>query len=222
MQGSLYVVATPIGNMEDITLRALRILKESDAIACEDTRSAKKLCMKYDISVSLVTYHQHSRFPTYDRLLGMLEQGKSVSLITDAGTPGISDPGNELVRKAVDNGHTVIAIPGPSAVTALLSVSGHNVQEFCFKAFPPHKKGRTTFFQSIAESHIPMVYYESPYRFSKNMQLLAELAPGKNIVVGREMTKIFEEIVRGTASEVCDYFSKNPEKVRGEFVVLVV
>lgn len=222
MQGTLYVVATPIGNLEDITLRALRILKEVDAIACEDTRSAKKILGKYDISALLIAYHQHSRTATYDRLLDILIQGKTVAVITDAGTPGISDPGNELVQEAVRGGHNVVSIPGPSAVTALLSISGHDVQEFCFKAFPPHKKGRLTFFRSVASSDISVVYYESPHRFLKNMQILLELAPEKRVVVGRELTKMFEEIVRGTVSEVFTYFVNNPEKVRGEFVVLVV
>ena len=143
-----------------------------------------------------------------------------MALTTDAGTPGISDPGNEVVERVIAAGFRVSPVPGPSALGALLSVAGVNTQEFCFKGFPPHKKGRETFFRAVAESTVPVVYYESPYRVVKNLELLASLAPEKHVIVGRELTKMFEEVVRGGVAEVLEFLQKNPEKVKGEFVVI--
>lgn len=220
--GTLFVVATPIGNMEDITLRALRILNECDAIVCEDTRVARKLLFRHDISKPLLAIPQRSAEEKYRRVLDMLGEGKCVALTTDAGTPGVSDPGNELVEKVIAAGFRVSTIPGPSALTALLSVAGTNTQEFCFKGFPPHKKGRQTFFRAVAEASVPLVYYDSPYRVVKNLELLASFAPEKQVIVGRELTKMFEEIQRGTVAEAVEYYQNNPGKVRGEFVVMVV
>ena len=219
--GTLFVVATPIGNMEDITLRALRILGECDLIVCEDTRVAKKLLFKHNISKPLLAIPQRAADEKIRRVLEVLEAGKNVALTTDAGTPGVSDPGNELAEKVIQGGFRVSPVPGPSALGALLSVAGVNTQEFCFKGFPPHKKGRETFFRAVAESTIPVVYYESPYRIVKNLELLASLAPEKHVIVGRELTKMFEEIVRGSVAEVLEYYQKNPGKVKGEFVVMV-
>jgi 16S rRNA (cytidine1402-2'-O)-methyltransferase len=219
--GILFVVATPIGNMEDITLRALRTLNECDLIVCEDTRVAKKLLFKHDISKPLLAIPQRAAEEKCRRVLDILGAGKNVALTTDAGTPGVSDPGNELVEKVIAEGFRVSPVPGPSALSALLSVAGVNTQEFLFKGFPPHKKGRETFFRNVAESKIPVVYYESPYRVVKNLELLASFAPEKKVIVGRELTKMFEEIQRGSVGEVLEYYQKNPGKVKGEFVVMV-
>ncbi|QQS16261.1 MAG: 16S rRNA (cytidine(1402)-2'-O)-methyltransferase [Candidatus Moraniibacteriota bacterium] len=219
--GTLFVVATPIGNMEDITLRALRILGECDLVVCEDTRVAKKLLFRHNISKPLLAIPQRAAEEKHRRVLDILGEGKSVALTTDAGTPGVSDPGNELVEKVIAAGFRVSPVPGPSALSALLSVAGVNTQEFCFKGFPPHKKGRETFFRALAESVAPVIYYESPYRVVKNLELLASLAPEKQIIVGRELTKMFEEIVRGSIAEVLEYYRENPGKVKGEFVVMV-
>ena len=221
-RGTLFVVATPIGNMEDVTLRALRVLGECDLIVCEDTRVAKKLFFRHTISKPLLAIPQRAADEKIRRVLDMLGEGKNVVLTTDAGTPGISDPGNEVVEKVIAAGFRVSPVPGPSALAALLSVAGVNTQEFCFKGFPPHKKGRETFFRAIAESVVPVVYYESPYRVVKNLELLASLAPEKHVIVGRELTKMFEEIIHGSVAEVLEYFQKNPGKVKGEFVVMVV
>ena len=219
--GTLFVVATPIGNMEDITLRALRILGECDLIVCEDTRVAKKLLFKHNISKPLLAIPQRAADEKIRRVLEVLEAGKNVALTTDAGTPGVSDPGNEVVEKVIAAGFRVSPVPGPSALGALLSVAGVNTQEFCFKGFPPHKKGRETFFRAVAESTMPVVYYESPYRVVKNLELLVSLAPEKHVIVGRELTKMFEEIVRGSVAEVLEYYQESPGKVKGEFVVMV-
>lgn len=220
--GMLFVVATPIGNMEDITLRAPRILNECDLIICEDTRVAKKLFFRHNVSKPLLAIPQRAADEKIRRVLDVLRTGKNVALTTDAGTPGVSDPGNEVVEKVIAAGFCVSPVPGPSALAALLSVAGVNTQEFLFKGFPPHKKGRETFFRAIAQSKVPVVYYESPYRVVKNLELLASLAPERNVIIGRELTKMFEEIQRGSVGEVLEYYQKNPGKVKGEFVVMVM
>ena len=219
--GILFVVATPIGNMEDITLRALRILNECDLIVCEDTRVAKKLFFRHNISKPLLAIPQRAADEKIRRVLGVLREGKNVALTTDAGTPGVSDPGNEVVEKVIAAGFRVSPVPGPSALSALLSVAGVNTQEFLFKGFPPHKKGRETFFSAVAESTIPVVYYESPYRVVKNLELLSTFAPEKHIIIGRELTKMFEEIQRGSVLDVLEYYKNNSGKVKGEFAVMV-
>ncbi len=220
-KGILYIVATPIGNMEDLTLRALRILQEVDMIVCEDTRVAKKLLFRYEIQKTLLAIPQHSDSDKIARVMDKLKQGLDVALITDAGTPGMSDPGNEVVAQVVQSGYRVAPIPGASALGAIVSVAGINLQEFIFKGFPPHKKGRQTYFTQVAQSMIPVIYYESPYRVMKNLELLGELAPEKRVIVGRELTKMFEEIIRGTVGEVLNYYREHPGKVKGEFVVVV-
>lgn len=220
--GTLFVVATPIGNMEDITIRALRVLNECKLIVCEDTRVAKKLLFRHGISKPLLAIPQRAADLKIRRVLEPLEAGKNVALTTDAGTPGVSDPGNEVVARVIEAGFCVSPVPGPSALSALLSVAGVNTQEFVFKGFPPHKKGRETFFRAVAESTVPVVYYESPYRVVKNLELLSTLAPEKHIIVGRELTKFFEEIRRGTVLEVLEYYKNNPGKVKGEFALFVL
>lgn len=219
--GILYIVATPIGNLQDITLRALEILKQVDLIACEDTRTTKKLLFHYKMEKSLVSFHQHSRLEKFDKIIFELKSGKNIALVTDAGTPGVSDPGNQLVAEAIKNDIKIIPIPGASALGAIISVAGIDMQKFVFLGFPPHKKGRETFFKEIVGAKYPVVYYESPHRVIKNLELLQSLAPDRKIILGRELTKMFEEIVRGEILDILRYFQENADKIKGEFVVIV-
>ncbi len=236
MKGKLYIVATPIGNLEDITLRALRTLKEADLILCEDTRVTRKLLDRYEISKPLLSYHHHSKLSRVEKIIEHLENGKNLALVSDAGTPGVSDPGNELIaalltpkakpsdflRLSLGKEIEIIPIPGASAVTALASVAGINMSRFIFLGFPPHKKGRETFFREVAEAKYPVVYFESPHRFLKNLELLATLKPEAKLVVGRELTKMFEEIVRGEIGKIKDDWGNRGNKEnRGEFAIIV-
>jgi 16S rRNA (cytidine1402-2'-O)-methyltransferase len=221
MKGILYIVATPIGNLEDITLRALGIFKEVDLIACEDTRVTSKLLMHYEISKPLISLHHHSAKGQYEKIIDALKEGKSAAYASDAGTPGISDPGNKLVEKAISEDIKVVPIPGASALAAFVSVAGIDMQEFAFAGFPPHKKGRETFFKNVAALQNPVIYYDSPHRVMKNLELLEKFAPEKKIIIGRELTKMFEEIVRGRISDIKKHFDLHPEKMKGEFVVIV-
>ena len=221
MKGILYIIATPIGNLEDITLRALRILKEVDLIACEDTRVTSKLLSHYNISKPLVSLHQHSGKGQFEKIIAEINAGKNVAYASDAGTPGVSDPGNKLVETAIAENITVVPIPGAAALTALISVSGIDMQSFIFLGFPPHKKGRETFFKKVAAENLPVVYYDSPHRVLKNLELLKKLGSEKQVIIGRELTKIFEEVVRGNIDDVEKYFDSHPEKLKGEFVVIV-
>lgn len=213
----LYIIATPIGNLKDITLRALEILKKVDLIACEDTRVTKKLLNHYDIKTSLISYHQHSKTTRIDYLIDKLKEGKNIALVTDAGTPGISDPGGKLIEEAVRNDIEVIPIPGVSALATLISASGINTQKFIFLGFPPHKKGRETFFKEVKESNLPVIFFESRYRILKALKALEN----SQVIIGRELTKMREEIIRGSAEEALEYFEENPDKVKGEFAVVV-
>lgn len=217
----LYIVATPIGNLGDITLRALETLKNVGLILCEDTRVTKKLLFHYEITKPTSSFHEHSDERKIASLIERLRTGENMALVTDAGTPGLSDPGNVLVGAAIEAGIGVVPIPGASALTALVSVAGVDMREFTFLGFPPHKKGRQTFFREVGESKIPVMYYESPHRVIKNLDLLQELAPSKKIILGRELTKIFEEIVRGDTESILDHFEKYPEKIKGEFTIIV-
>ncbi len=221
--GILYMVGTPIGNLEDITLRALRILKEVDGVLCEDTRVTKKLLTHFGIPQKTLSFHEHSDDHKKEAILQKLLAGESWALVTDAGTPGVSDPGNALVERALEKGIRVEPIPGVAAVTALVSVAGVDMREFVFLGFPPHKKGRQTFFQEVLASKYPSVYFESPHRIVKNIDLLIELGGGeKQLIVGRELTKLYEDVIRGSALEVQQYFVDSPDKVRGEFTIIVV
>lgn len=222
MNGTLYVVATPIGNLEDITLRALRILKEVDVVFCEDTRVTKKLLNAYDISYErLRSLNARTEERKIGAILKLLEDGRDVALVSDAGTPTISDPGSRLVRAAHEAGRAVIAIPGPSALIAALSISGLPASEFLFLGFLPHKKGREKLFKEIAEEKRTVVFYESPHRIAKTLTSLAEYLGAREIVVAREITKLHEEVTRGTAGEIREHLSQNKNKTRGEFVLMV-
>ena len=219
--GILYVVSTPIGNLEDITLRALKVLGEVDLVACEDTRVTSKLLNHYNIKTKLISYHQHSKVTKIDFIVNELNNGKKIALVTDAGTPGISDPGNMLVAEAIKNNIEIHPIPGSSALASMVSIAGIDLQRFMFLGFPPHKKGRETFFKEVISSKYPVIYYESPHRFIKNLELLKLFECDKRIIIGRELTKIFEQVVSGGISEVLTYFEENPDKVKGEFVIIV-
>ncbi len=222
---NFYVVATPIGNLEDITLRALRVLKEADLILCEDTRVTRKLLSHYEIKTPTESYHTHSKLSKTDKIIKMLEEGKNIALVSDAGTPTISDPGTLLVSKIYEhfgNEIKIIPIPGASAIISALSVSGMPSSEFVFLGFLPHKKGRETLFKEIAESNRTIVFYESTHRLIKALTSLEEhLSNDRQISVGKELTKMFEEIIRGTATEILKYLDENKDKIRGEFVVTV-
>ena len=219
---NIYIVATPIGNLEDITLRALRILKEVDVVLCEDTRHTKRLLDKYEIKVETMSYHQHSKIAKIDKIVELLESGKHLALVSDAGTPGISDPGNMLVKHLVEKiiDVNIVPIPGPSAVISALSISGSPTDSFVFLGFAPHKKGRQTFFKNIAEQKRTVVFYESPHRILKALGSMQEFFPEKNIVVCRELTKIYETVYRGKPDEVAKKIT--PEQVKGEFVLVIL
>jgi 16S rRNA (cytidine1402-2'-O)-methyltransferase len=212
----LYIVATPIGNLKDITLRALEVLKEVDLILCEDTRVTRKLLEHYDIKTGIESYHQHSKISKINHIIDLLKQGKNLALVSDSGTPGISDPGNKLISTLVNeqvSNLEIVPISGSSAITALASISGFPMDKFLFMGFPPHKKGRQTMFKEIAESKYPVIIYESVHRITKTLRELKEF-DDFDIVIGRELTKKFETIYRGKISEII-----NKIEPRGEFVI---
>ncbi len=219
----LYIVATPIGNLEDITLRALRILKEVDFILSEDTRVTKKLLNHFEITGQLISFHEYSEKTKFEKILNLLQEGKKIALVTDAGTPAISDPGAYLVKEIRENLPEVkiIPIPGASALITLLSVAGAEKKEFTFLGFPPHKKGRKTFFEKVAQSDRPIIFYESTHRIIKALESLQEECPDRKVILGKELTKIYEEVILGKPFEILEYFSLYPKKIKGEFVVLV-
>jgi len=222
--GTLYVVATPIGNMEDMTLRAIRVLKEVDAILCEDTRTTKNLLNKYDINTKTISYNAHSSDNKHTHILEMLREGKNLAMVSDAGTPCISDPGVLLVayvREEFGAEAKISPIPGPSALISALSASGISSAEFIFLGFLPHKKGRETLFKEMAISNRTMVFYESTHRIMKTLASLDEHCKSHRVMIAREITKQFEQFVKGTPAEVLEYFTVNHDKQRGEFVVIV-
>ena len=222
--GTLSIVATPIGNMEDITLRALRVLKEVDYVLCEDTRLTGNLLKHHGISAKLKRYDAHASERTHEAILTDLESGTHIALVSDAGTPGVSDPGVLLVSLVRERIPTVRieAIPGPSAITAAFSIAGISGNSFAFLGFVPHKKGRVTFFRELSSYHMPVMFYESTHRILKTLEALQGLSGTHRLIIARELTKIHEEVVSGTPSEIRAYFKENPEHVRGEFVIIVV
>jgi len=220
-----YVISTPIGNLEDITLRALRVLKEVDLVLCEDTRVTQKIFSHYGVSTSTLSYHAQSGEARVETILEEIAKDKNIALVTDAGTPGISDPGSLLISRIREEypDLRITAVPGPSALTAALSVAGVPTHEFVFLGFMPHKKGRETLFKEIATAERTTVFYESTHRIVKTLESLVEhLAPtSKKVTIVREITKIYEEVIQGSASEVLAILSSIPEKQKGEFVVIV-
>lgn len=219
----LYIVATPIGNLEDITLRAINILSNSDLILAEDTRVTKVLLERYNIKKEVLSYHQHSDFKKIDHIIGLLKEGKNLVLVTDAGTPGINDPGSFLVKEALKAipDLKIVPIPGPNAAITALSISGFPTDEFVFLGFPPHKKGRQTFFKNISEIESTIVFYESKHRILKaleNLEKLSELG-SRQMMIARELTKQFETIYRGTLAEINPRLTD--KNLLGEFVVVI-
>lgn len=218
--GILYVVPTPVGNMEDITLRALRILKEADLILAEDTRTSGKLLKHYDIHNHLQSHHKFNEHGTSQAVVERLKAGETIALISDAGTPGISDPGFFLVREAVAAGIEVQCLPGATALIPALVSSGLPDDRFCFEGFLPQKKGRQTRLESLREETRTMVFYESPYRVVKTLQQFAEVfGEERRVSCCREISKVHEESVRGTLAEVIAHFKET--EPRGEFVIVV-
>lgn len=224
MKGTLYIVPTPIGNLEDMTLRAIRILKEVDMVLCEDTSVTQRLFKEYDITTKTSVFYAQTGIKNIEKIMNMLEEGKSLALVSDAGTPTISDPGVLLVGRVRNElpDVQVIALPGASALTTALSASGITSSTFTFYGFMPHKKGRETLFKTITESDHTSVFYESVHRIEKTLESLVKCLPSKRlIVIARELTKLHEEVIRGTAEEVQEYFIKHKDHIRGEFVVVV-
>jgi 16S rRNA (cytidine1402-2'-O)-methyltransferase len=219
---TLYVVPTPIGNLEDITLRALRILKEVNLILCEDTSVTHKLLKHYGIETKTSNFFAQSSESKLNKVIEMLEDDKTIALVSDAGTPTLSDPGVILVDAARKKGIDVVALPGASALVTALASSGISSAEFTFLGFLPHKKGRETLFKEIAGSTHTVAFYESVHRIEKTLASLVEvLGDERRVAVCRELSKLHEEVVRGTAKEVRGYFVEHQDKVRGEFVVVV-
>lgn len=218
---TFYVISTPIGNLEDITLRAIRILKEVDIVLCEDTRVTKRLFEKHAISTHMLSYHAQSGDTKVELIFEKIEEGKNIAIVTDAGTPGISDPGSLLVSKIREKYPElkIESVPGPSALTAALSIAGVPTHEFVFLGFMPHKKGRETLFKEIAESERTMVFYESTHRILKTLESLSTI--NKRITLVREITKIYEEVLQGNAKDILEILTMTPEKQKGEFVVIV-
>jgi 16S rRNA (cytidine1402-2'-O)-methyltransferase len=220
MSGTLYMVGTPIGNLEDITFRAVRILQSVQAIACEDTRVSKHLLNHYAIQKPLIACHEHSHEAAHAKLIDRLRTGASIAYISDAGTPGVNDPGGKLVAAAFAAGIKVETIPGPSALTAAISVSGFPMDEFVYLGFVPHKKGRETMFREIAARATPSVFFESTHRIEKTLTALAKvLDPTRLICIGRELTKLHETVYRGSIDEVQKALQATSTK--GEFVVII-
>jgi len=218
--GTLYVVATPIGNLEDLTLRALRVLKEVDLIACEDTRRTRQLLARYGISTPLTSYFEHNKLARGEVLLRRLQEGRSVALVTDAGTPGISDPGFLLVQQARAAGVRVVPVPGPSAVATALSTAGIPADRFLFEGFLPAKPGRRLArLRALRDVEIPVVLYEAPHRLLKTLGAIGEVFGEVPLVVARELTKQFEEIRVGPPSEQMVHFESRA--IKGEFTLII-
>ena len=221
MSSKLYIVSTPIGNLEDITLRALNILKQVDLIACEDTRTTRKLLSRYQILKPLTSYHEHNEIEKAKELLSMLQEGHSIALVTDAGTPGVSDPGFRIVKLASENGVQIFSVPGPSAAVAALSISGLPTSSFTFLGFPPKQKKRLIeYLERIKDYPETLIFYESPRRVIKTLESMAEVFGERNASLGREITKMYEETLRGTLSEIVTTL-KSRDNLKGEFTLVI-
>jgi len=218
--GALFIVATPIGNLEDITFRAVRILSEVDLIAAEDTRKTKILLAKYSVHTPLTSYHKFNIRSKTPHLIKLLEAGKNIALVSDAGMPGISDPGYEIIRAAVDQKIRVEPVPGPSAAITALAVSGLKTDRFVFEGFLPKKPGKKRkLLKSLKDESRTIIIYESPFRIIKTLNEVKEIFTGREIAVCRELTKKFEEIIRGKAGDVLEQLKD--KKVRGEIVLVI-
>ena len=220
-----YIVATPMGNLKDITLRALEVLREVDFILAEDTRVTQKLLLHYEIDKPLISYHHHSKLKKIDEILNLLREGKNLALVSDAGTPGISDPGNKLVEEILNNhlDTNIIPIPGTSSTIALASIAGISMDRFKFLGFAPSKKGKDKFLKEVLESDLPVIFFESTYRIIKTLeklqQLVRDFPNNYQLVVGRELTKKFESVYRGAVDDVLTQLKKNV--IKGEFTIII-
>ena len=224
--GKLSVVATPIGNLEDMTFRAVRVLKECDYILCEDTRVTGKLLKHYKIDSKMKRYDAHASEKVHKEILEDLGEGKHIALVSDAGTPGVSDPGVLLIQKIRTYGHpmsiiVVEAIPGPSAVTAAFSIAGLVGNQFTFLGFVPHKKGRQTFFKGLASYKHPVIFFESTHRILKTLEALKEEYPNRTLHIGRELTKMHEEMLIGAPEAILSILETEPVRQKGEFVIIM-
>ncbi len=221
MSSKLYIVSTPIGNLEDITLRAINILKEVDLSACEDTRTTKKLLSGYQIQKPLTSYHEHNEIEKAKELLSILQEGKSIALVTDAGTPGVSDPGFRIVKLASENGVQIFSVPGPSAAVAALSISGLPTSGFTFLGFPPRQKKRLIdYLERLKDYPETLIFYESPRRVIKTLEAAAEVFGERNASISREITKMYEETLRGKLSEIKELLESR-ESLKGEFTLVI-
>ena len=218
-KGVLYIVSTPIGNLEDITFRAIRILKDSSLIAAEDTRRSKVLLSHYNISTPTISYYEHNRYTRIPKLIDHLIDGENISLITDAGTPGISDPAYRLIRAAINSDCRVESIPGASASLAALVASGLPTDRFIFEGFLPHKKGRKGKLEKVKDIDATIIFYESPNRLVRTLNDILEYIGDRPIAIGRELSKKFEEIMRGRVSDILSHYNTN--KPKGEFVIVI-
>ena len=218
-KGHLFVVGTPIGNLEDITLRAISTLQNVDLILAEDTRNSKKLLSAHNIDTKMMSYHEHSNEKETKRIISLLLDGKNLALISDAGTPTISDPGYGLIRDCIKKEIKIIPIPGASAITTAMSVSGLPSDSFTFFGFLPQKKGRIKKIKELLNVDNTIILFESPFRLEKTLNPLKEYLGNRSVVVGRELTKLYEEIIRGNLEDVIKYFSKS--KVKGEIVIMI-
>ena len=218
-KGHLFVVGTPIGNLEDITLRAISTLQNVDLILAEDTRNSKKLLSAHNIDTKMMSYHEHSNEKETKRIISLLLDGKNLALISDAGTPTISDPGYGLIRDCIKKEIKIIPIPGASAITTAMSVSGLPSDSFTFFGFLPQKKGRIKKIKELLNVDNTIILFESPFRLEKTLNQLEEYLGNRSVVVGRELTKLYEEIIRGNLEDVIKYFSKS--KVKGEIVIMI-
>ena len=218
-KGVLYIVSTPIGNLEDITFRAIRILKDSSLIAAEDTRRSKILLSHYNISTPTISYYEHNRYTRIPKLIDHLIDGENIALITDAGTPGISDPAYRLIRAAINSDCRVESIPGASASLAALVASGLPTDRFIFEGFLPHKKGRKGKLEKIKDIDATIIFYESPNRLVRTLKDILEYIGDRPIAIGRELSKKFEEIMRGRVSDILSHYNTN--KPKGEFVIVI-
>ena len=218
-KGILYIVSTPIGNLEDITFRAIRILKDSSLIAAEDTRRSKVLLSHYNISTPTISYYEHNRYTRIPKLIDHLIDGEDIALITDAGTPGISDPAYRLIRAAINSDCRVESIPGASASLAALVASGLPTDRFIFEGFLPHKKGRKGKLEKVKDIDATIIFYESPNRLVRTLKDILEYIGDRPIAIGRELSKKFEEIMRGRVSDILSHYNTN--KPKGEFVIVI-
>jgi 16S rRNA (cytidine1402-2'-O)-methyltransferase len=216
----LYLVPTPIGNLEDITYRAIRILKEVDCIAAEDTRQTKKLTNHFEINTPLISYHEHNKNTSGEKIINMLQNGQSVALVSDAGMPGISDPGYDLVKGCIAEDIPIISLPGPNAALTTLVASGLSTDHFYFHGFLPRdKKDKRKELEVLKSLRFPIIFYESPHRLKDTIGLMAEILGDRDISIARELTKKFEEFIRGTLNEIEDWVKA--ADLRGEFCLIV-